>query len=1277
MSIAEDAGRLFEAGFMMGVIRAVKALLPTPPQDLVEYYVDQRQSYSVARVVEEFAKNSSTQRDALHILGRFYLIKGKLAGYHMLREYIDSILADHEAGFFRQRALKQLELHYWQCSLLAKNRLESDLLPTEEEAQRNTWLRSLKLTTHDILGADSARGGFLNADLLMMFYDPIKDWHHILTVDASAFGPGRRFQDVDFTNGGGLLQMLTTDILYQICRSTFARLAIVAGDPTIPLFDKSLTSYFSAFACTDRETSKVIQAGSYAHGFAHQATINGIINQDRTRFTIIGYSDRGMNSMVLTGPDISLLSDFTEIYKDGKGFYKDEDEALATARDQLLRYIARNVWKLFPTGRDFLKTLRDTQIEKGCINANFEELLEAVTHNPLAGQHYYGTAENIEESVLRQLGLWEQYVEDEKRVAEQGKPFMSDARWAHKHLVKHALISPVRYLFLTGNPGIGKTTAISENINEQCIKEGFLLFYVSPRKAVNRDIIEKFRRKDSSFIPPNFLGIETNHNLINDNGGRPTVKYFGHAASLPEQTRGVHFLNATDAEALIRQHHPSRQRLHRASERAIRDTNVAGAGVLQSISTAIAASINFDRPNAIVAAVAIQSLRMKAKGHDTLEHLFKEMFAFAREGHSATALNEEKMRAMSSTTKHLYFMIDEITGDDSGYKFFDRIANLVATYDLEKYGFNVKIIVADASLAGVPLVKQDLHLRQEDPDSRKIYLSRVPAKSVASLTAPVSSQLFHFDSSDEDPNDAILINSNTFPATQLSLRYRILIPTWLLPSGLSFDEQRRRLSTYQLDKDIDQKIVVDVCDFLRDHPNGDEQAIVYVQNKARLQQIIQDIQKICEREGKEFIADEHYMEIHAEVEPARRSLVEKVDDRDRFLVFFITSSASRGLTFAKARYIFIDVPRFQIESNLMEIIQVIYRGRGGDNDHRQKQLTFYLSDRILLAEDAPRAERDWRRREALLDTFTMLGLLKMCILTRISGATPLDDAWYSVIPLGGKSLAGASHAYHHDLANLSKILKKQLSSQHKHDPHLEKIQSVLLQLLGRCDIQLDPTPGSYLSLYHHADPDIIDQWLKDDGALPSAYVLGGLLIVPTNNVRQHISHHMPLPEAISRAQQLDFRESLDIVSHSQHYIDSLVAGISDLKLLIEELAEVEQMQQLEQAGVESAGYYILPIAMFAAKSSIKAYCQQLSSEGDSVNGEALKEAILHLVRDVFPIDTLLPVGWKYPDFPYLLITSNDLQALRAKTWKTGHMMMTPEMNLLAMLLAKTRESQTS
>ena len=58
------------------------------------------------------------------------------------------------------------------------------------------------------------------------------------------------------------------------------------------------------------------------------------------------------------------------------------------------------------------------------------------------------------------------------------------------------------------------------------------------------------------------------------------------------------------------------------------------------------------------------------------------------------------MQQISGRIKHLFIMIDEITGDDGGVEFLSGINRIVNEYELAdpQHGFNTKIIVADASI---------------------------------------------------------------------------------------------------------------------------------------------------------------------------------------------------------------------------------------------------------------------------------------------------------------------------------------------------------------------------------------------------------------------------------------------------------------------------------------------------------------------------------------------------------------------------------------------------
>src|SRR5258708_14795498 len=112
----------------------------------------------------------------------------------------------------------------------------------------------------------------------------------------------------------------------------------------------------------------------------------------------------------------------------------------------------------------------------------------------------------------------------------------------------------------------------------------------------------------------------------------------------------------------------------------------------------------------------------------------------------------------------------------------------------------------------------------------------------------------------------------------------------------------------------------------------------------------------------------------------------------------MTASASRGLSFKRAKHILVDIPHFAIEQNLMEILQVIYRGRGGDCDQEEKTLTFYLADRIAYPDQS---DRELALKESLLHLLNVLLILKTAIMTRIEGSDPLGlNQRFPMIPIG-------------------------------------------------------------------------------------------------------------------------------------------------------------------------------------------------------------------------------------------------------------------------------------
>lgn len=1212
--LAEDCGRLFEAGFMLGIVRAL-GTLPTTPAMLAEYR-RQREEYHIPSVVEEFVRGvpGEADRESARVLARYYLLKGHISGYTFLQEYLDTLTAAGSERA-RERERRALEVRYWQCSLQGKNRLA--LADRQvEAAERAMWLAQAGAAATMLRPADRARGGFLNADLLLLLRT--RAGHDLLAVDVGAFSPGPQIQDPDLTIGGELLRLLANDVLYLSEKGAFARLAIETGSAAGPLFTPQLAPYFTAFSYDDKESAKLIQAASYAAGFHDFARRTGLLGaDDRLSYHIIGYSGRGVNSMVLAPDQAGVLDACAQIYQRGQRYTSGGDttalpsgEARDEARQDLYRMIARNTARLFTNGRDFMQRL-EAAVQSG----------QPIDH----------------EEVLT------------------GFANTKDLREVHAQEVRKALAAGRQFVFLTGNPGIGKTTAIAEYLKERGENEGYLFFYVSPRKVVNRDIFGKFRSRDGGFYSPRFLGLTTSATLIQDAGPGMAVEYLGARSQVPTG-RGVAFLDQ-DRVAELRQR-PRTQghsRLRSAAEDTIRDTGAQAAGVLQSICTAIGAALDTQHPNTIAATVAIQSLKRGKSGGDTLDHL-RQIFSYAYNQRTGRFI-AERMREIAATTRRIIFMIDEVTGDSAGYEFFRRVAEFCATYDLAQYGFEVTIVVADASITGIEVVRRHLDLDQREPDTRKIYL--IMEEATAAAESAVTGIPFTF----KMPDDAYWVNSNSFPATALTLRYKVRAPIRSLPDDGDSSDGRALLTPRALDDEVNGDLVRDLCVLLAADTNGQEQAIVYVQNKARLEAIITAVTQKRKEAGVAFEEGIHYMQIHADISEADRAVIEDEATREQFAMFFITSSASRGLTFTKARYIFVDIPRFQVESNLMEILQVIYRGRGGPNDDREKTITFYLADYILTRTQG----QAWQLREGILRLMTMLALLKICVLTRIQGNATLHGERISLIPIGGKSVAGGGRSYHHAMDNLAHALQREMRGDQTNNPHLKRIQAAVRLLMDRAEIRLPSGTDSYLTLYEEATPTRLDEWMTGDEPVQPAYVHGSLLVVPIVGGETETVHHMGLADAVSYAVDKPTRDSIwAVMRNPQQYAPGLHDGVKELDRLVAELERVATSQRLEQRGTLQQGYYVVPLAVFVAKEAIARYCIEQTTDE---SGRILKQVLLDYVDQNYPVDTALPIGWGYKAFPFLVITSQDLPALRAKTFRTGHTLMSREMNLLTMLLA--------
>ena len=255
-------------------------------------------------------------------------------------------------------------------------------------------------------------------------------------------------------------------------------------------------------------------------------------------------------------------------------------------------------------------------------------------------------------------------------------------------------------------------------------------------------------------------------------------------------------------------------------------------------------------------------------------------------------------------------------------EFLDGISTILSKYQLmlPQHGFNTKVIVADASIVDKNVITQ--HLSDKSPEPEKIYFRRA-----ADTFQPLSYEPFKFKNL-----PATVINANSYPARSLSITYKVMVET------CKFSEEIRLQRQNSLIKNIQKEIFTDIKAFL--NRSDVDQVIVYIQDKQRLAELINQIQN--QREFQQF---KDYIEIHANISEEEKEKINRY--KNDVKIVFMTASGSRGLSFPKARHILVEIPGFQIEKNLMEVIQVIYRGRGNDDNRQSGQRASFLFSRTI------------------------------------------------------------------------------------------------------------------------------------------------------------------------------------------------------------------------------------------------------------------------------------------------------------------------------------------
>jgi hypothetical protein len=625
------------------------------------------------------------------------------------------------------------------------------------------------------------------------------------------------------------------------------------------------------------------------------------------------------------------------------------------------------------------------------------------------------------------------------------------------------------------------------------------------------------------------------------------------------------------------------------------------------------------------------------------------------------------MQEISRRIKHLFIMIDEITGDDSGVEFLSRIGEIINKYNLTdpQYGFNVKVIIADASIINSSIIEQ--HLKSSSVEPNKIFF-----RQVFNSCLPISKDSFTFNKF-----SACVINTNSYPAKSLNITYKVII------------ESCKYVQTADIDKGsglrtrLQQQIIDDIYKLLAS-PDL-EQIIVYIQDKQRLAELIEKIRK----DKGSFQYQQDYIEIHADLSEQQKEEIKHYQNSVK--IVFMTASASRGLSFPKTKHILVDVPRFEVEKNLMEIIQVIYRGRGSylENgamqtlDNTDKELIFYFSERSVYYDNLKSStedsatQRQLSLQESILSILNVLLVLKTSIMTRIVGFGQIGKNNFIMIPIGGKSVTAAGQTFSSNMSSLINKLKKE-SLKQQFNQQLKEVYLNLEKLLNRSEIVLKNTESftneqvSYLSLQESLSNKFVKSINKnfaellDFKAIEAGYVSGSLLVIPLAGRLIEEKYEMRMEQEILKYANNDFLKKMYDIKRDYTSTESLKYAIDEAIELVKLLRDQsDKTQKLEQYSQRLDRYYALPLFAFLSSEEIKKYLANTEEPED----KSFKKILTQYLQTLYPVGNILPIGNKYSDFPFVVFTSYGLNEMRSKIFTNNYLISSNELNVLNLILA--------
>jgi hypothetical protein len=907
-----------------------------------------------------------------------------------------------------------------------------------------------------------AKGNPANSDFTLWLSGETKE-DHLLVQEYSYDMPAELG---DFREQGAHLDELLRHRRLLDSRSVFARVSAEVSGESFEL-SEDIKNHLGALTSENKPFYKLCQGSGYAESTVSWLQRDGAMTKPCTA-RALAITPNGLESIaakfVSNGAKESrrlLMEQMGAAYRSVTKLPDGDSEGLTTQVKAVFESVLRKLPKAL---KDGMKTLRDIPTAGQDYSFEFNEVVPEFA-NPMDKFPISKVVDDIEDTPASNA-----YFGGSTKLAIGSvmKEFAGEAsdltlRDVHAAAIVAGLRTTRRgqlnVIALEGNPGIGKTTAVRKYLEKK--QDGYLFLYVSPRVIINRDVTESLARKDGE--PTGILTVTTHAKLIASaerwhieevKAGRDTRRHIDGAVvadgveNLVKPTGSILVLNPEQEQEIENAHAGSRMAKITLSENEdlVQERSLIGVLAGMSKTTRELLDLNQD-VNRVVLTAALQGFREKGGGKTTMDALSN---LFKNSASKPAGVNERA--EFSKRISNIVVMVDELAGDGAGAPFVHGVARWLQNEFIgcfedsgESSPFNVTLVISDASLGNEVVLERYLNAGDRTPD--KVLVSKSMGKSpfrIAVSKVPVNKR----------PHQTLHVMSNSFPASELSIQYKVNLksvkPELAQSGALETPRQAvRRVAAETL-------LESTVGEILKALNSGAAQVIYFAQDKVFLSELKNALSALKES----GLNASNVQVLDASVPGYVRKKLIEPETRDTVRVFLMTSSGARGVSFPKTDWIIAAVPRFSIEAALMEIAQLIYRGRGlykneegvtvsGDNVPRK--LVMLVDDFVLEAPEG-RDVRQWLRQS--LDLMTLLVMLRATIHTRITGDAALRQP-LAFVPVGA---VGLEELVSLMSQNVTKFVKEaeifcRRNPNSQNIGVLKKAQSNVIELFSRTRLQ--------------------------------------------------------------------------------------------------------------------------------------------------------------------------------------------------------------------------------